>query len=214
MQRRAWSNYRSSAKALPSIDKKKKNENCRPRSDISGVSFSFAPWPARVHCEKRVQIMVVRSRGRFASAGVLVLTLAGCGGTPVAPNIDTPGISNPELALQKSMGEAAREMTRIGAMQPSVAIASQPSVVAGELERVVSMQWTGPLDGAVKRLGETVGYSTAISGTVLQAGVNVAVDPAPRRVYDILHGLGDQAGDAATVRVDQQHQVLEVIYHG
>jgi defect-in-organelle-trafficking protein DotD len=141
--------------------------------------------------------LFVRSRGIFASAGVLVLALAGCGVTPVAPNIDTPGISNPELALQKSMGEAAREMTRIGAMQPSVAIASQPSVVAGELERVVSMQWTGPLDGAVKRLGETVGYSTAISGTVLQAGVNVAVDPAPRRVYDILHGLGDQAGDVS-----------------
>ena len=44
--------------------------------------------------------------------------------------------------------------------------------------------------------------------------MNVAIDPAPRRVYDILHGLGDQAGDAATVRVDQQHQLLEVIYHG
>jgi hypothetical protein len=42
----------------------------------------------------------------------------------------------------------------------------------------------------------------------------VIVDPTPVRVYDILHGLGDQAGDAATVRVDQQHQLLEVIYHG
>jgi defect in organelle trafficking protein DotD len=155
--------------------------------------------------------MVVRSRGRFASAGVLVLTLAGCGGTPVAPNVDTPGISNPEVALQKSMDATAREMTRIVAMQPS---ASRPAVVAGELERGVSMQWNGPLDGAVKRLGETISYSTAITGAVPQAGVNVAVDPAPRRVYDILHGLGDQAGDVATVRVDQQHQVLEVIYHG
>jgi defect-in-organelle-trafficking protein DotD len=112
------------------------------------------------------------------------------------------------------MDETAREMTRIGAMQPSAAVASQPTVVAGELDRVVSMQWNGPLDGAVKRLGETIGYSTTIAGTVPQGSVNVAIDSAPRRVYDILHGLGDQAGDAATVRVDQQHQVLEVIYHG
>ena len=37
--------------------------------------------------------MVVRSRERFASAGVLALALAGCGLTPVAPNVDTPGIS-------------------------------------------------------------------------------------------------------------------------
>jgi DotD protein len=158
--------------------------------------------------------MVVRSRERFATAGVLALSLAGCGVTPVALNVDTPGISNPEVALQKSMDETAREMTRIGAMQPSTAVASQPAVVAGELDRTVSMQWSGPLDGAVKRLGETIGYSTAITDTMPHARVNVAVDPAPRRVYDILHSLGDQAGDAATVRVDQPHQLLEVIYHG
>jgi defect-in-organelle-trafficking protein DotD len=89
------------------------------------------------------------------------------------------------------MDETAREMTRIGAMQPSAAVASQAVVVAGELDRVVSMQWNGPLDGAVKRLGETIGYGTTITGTVPQAGVNVAVDPAPRRVYDILHDFGD-----------------------
>ena len=75
-------------------------------------------------------------------------------------------------------------------------------------------QWNGALDGAVRRLGETIGYRTAVTGKAPQAGVNVVVDPAPRRVYDILHGLGDQAGDAATVRVDEQHQLLEVIYHG
>jgi defect in organelle trafficking protein DotD len=158
--------------------------------------------------------MVVRLRARFAGAGVVAIALGGCGMTTVAPNVDTPGISNPEVALQKSMDDTAREMTRIGAMQPSAATASRPTVVAGELERVVSMQWSGPLDGAVKRLGETIGYSTTITGTVPQAGVNVTVDPTPARVYDILHGLGDQAGDAATVRVDQQHQKLEVIYRG
>jgi hypothetical protein len=158
--------------------------------------------------------MVVRSRERFASAGVLALALAGCGLTPVAPNVDTPGISNPEVALQKSMNETAREMTRIGAVQPRASVASLPAVVAGKLDRVVSMQWNGSLDDPVKRLGETIGYGTAITGTVPEAGVNVAVNPAPRRVYDILRDLGERAGDAATVRVDQQHQLLEVIYHG
>ncbi len=151
---------------------------------------------------------------QFGGAGLIVLALAGCGVTPVAPTVDTPGMSNPEVALQKSMDETAREMTRIGAMRPSAAMASKPAVVASELDRVVSMQWNGTLDGAVKRLGETIGYRTAVTGRAPQAGVNVAVDPAPRRVYDILHALGDQAGDAATVRVDQKHQVLEVIYHG
>ena len=142
------------------------------------------------------------------------LLLAGCGVTPVAPNVDTPGMPNAEVALQKSMDDTAREMARIGAIEPSAAGASKPTVVAGELDRVVSMQWNGALDGAIRRLAEMIGYRTAITGKAAQAGVNVTVDPAPRRVYDILHGLGDQAGDAATVRVDEQHQLLEVIYHG
>ena len=104
-------------------------------------------------------------------------------------------------------------MARIGAMQPAAAVASQPTVVPGELERVVAMSWNGALDGAVKKLADTIGYRAAVSGNASRA-VNVVVDPAPQRVYDILHGLGDQAGDAATVRVDAQHQLLEVIYHG
>jgi DotD protein len=158
--------------------------------------------------------MILSSKARLAGAGLVALSIAGCGVTPVAPDVDTPGMPNAEVALQKSMDDTAREMARIGAIEPSAAIASKPTVVAGELDRVVSMQWNGALDGAVRRLGEAIGYRTAVTGNAPQAGVNVTIDPAPRRVYDILRGLGDQAGDAATVRVDEQHQLLEVIYHG
>ncbi|HEY1783153.1 MAG TPA: DotD/TraH family lipoprotein [Roseiarcus sp.] len=160
-----------------------------------------------------------RSFGSMCGAANLIglstaLALAGCGVTPVAPTVDTPGMPNAEVALQKSMDETSRELARIGAMRPSAASASQPTAVAGELERVVSMSWNGALDGAVRKLAETIGYRVAVTGNAPQGGVNVAVDASPRRVYDILHGLGDQAGEAATVRVDQQHQLIEVIYHG
>jgi hypothetical protein len=158
--------------------------------------------------------MIHHRKARLAGAGLFALSLAGCGVTPIASSVDTPGMPNAEIALQKSMDDTAREMTRIGAMQPSAVVASKPTVVARELDRVVSMQWSGPLDGAVRRLGETIGYRTAVTGSAPRAGVNVAVDSSPRRVYDILHTLGDQVGDVATVRVDQQHQLIEVIYHG
>jgi hypothetical protein len=120
---------------------------------------------------------------------------------------------NAEVALQKSMDETTSELARIGAMQPGAAVASQPTVVPSELERVVALSWNGGLDGAVRKLADTIGYRVVVSGNGSQA-VNVVVDPAPKRVYDILHGLGDQAGDFATVRVDAQHQLLEVIYRG
>jgi len=65
----------------------------------------------------------------------------------------------------------------------------------------------------VRKLADTIGYRAAVTGNAPRA-VDVVVNPTPERVYDILHSLGDQAGDAATVRVDPQHQLLEVIYHG
>jgi hypothetical protein len=158
--------------------------------------------------------MVRRSRAPLLAASLIACALAGCGSvTPVAPNVDTPGMPNAEVALQKSMDETAGELARIGAMQPTTAVASKPAVVPGELERVVAMSWNGGLNGAVRKLADTVGYRVVVSGNGSQA-VNVVVDPTPQRAYDILHGLGDQAGDAATVRVDAQHQLLEVIYHG
>ena len=155
-----------------------------------------------------------RSRAPFLLASLIACGLAGCSSvTPIATNVDTPGMPNAEVALQKSMDETSTELTRIGAMQPAAAVASKPTVVPGELERVVAMSWNGGLDGAVRKLADTIGYRAAVSGNASQA-VNVVVDPAPQRVYDILHGLGDQAGAFATVRVDAQHQLLEVIYHG
>ena len=155
-----------------------------------------------------------RSRARFLFASLIACGLAGCSRvTSIATNVDAPGMPNAEVALQKSMDETSTELTRIGAMQPAAAVASKPAVVPGELERVVAMSWNGGLDGAVRKLADTIGYRTAVSGNASQA-VNVVVDPAPQRVYDILHGLGDQAGAVATVRVDAQHQLLEVIYHG
>ncbi len=188
--------------------------HCHTDKKNFNVPFSFAPWAARLPLREGSLTMILRSKARLACAGLVALSLAGCGVTPIAPNVDTPGMPNAEVALQKSLDDTAREMARIGAIEPSAAVASKPTVVAGELDRVVSMQWNGALDGAVRRLGETIGYRTAVTGKAPQAGVNVVVDPAPRRVYDILHGLGDEAGDAATVRVDEQHQLLEVIYHG
>jgi DotD protein len=157
--------------------------------------------------------MILSPKARLAAAGLIAFSLGGCGVTAVAPNVDTPGMPNAEVALQKSMDETAREMARIGAMQPAAAVASQPTIVPGELERVVAMSWNGALDGAVRKLADTVGYRVLVSGNGSQA-INVVVNPTPQRVYDILHGLGDQAGDLATVRVDAQHQLLEVIYHG
>ena len=158
---------------------------------------------------------MIRNLRSSLVGSLMALMLSGCSTlVPIAADVDGPGMRNPEVALQKSLDETSHELTRIGAIEPMRAVAAKPQIVAGELDRVVSLQWNGPLDGAVKRLAETIRYRTAISGSAPKGDVNVTVDPVPRRVYDILQALGDEVGAQATVRVDQQHQLIEVIYHG
>jgi hypothetical protein len=114
--------------------------------------------------------MVRRSRAPLLAASLIACGLAGCSSvTPVATNVDTPGMPNAEVALQKSMDETAGELARIGAVQPVAAVASKPTIVPGELERVVAMSWNGALDGAVKKLADTIGYRAAVSGNAPRA---------------------------------------------
>ena len=69
-----------------------------------------------------------RSRAPFLLASLIACGLAGCSSvTPIATNVDTPGMPNAEVALQKSMDETSTELTRIGAMQPAAAVASKPA---------------------------------------------------------------------------------------
>ena len=112
--------------------------------------------------------MIFSAKVGFAgAAGLIACWVAGCSSvTPIATNVDTPGMPNAEVALQKSMDETASELARIGAMQPAAAVASKPTVIPGELERVVAMSWNGGLDGAVRKLAgvrsATVSSSAAV----------------------------------------------------
>ncbi|VTZ28021.1 Defect in organelle trafficking protein DotD [Methylocella tundrae] len=159
-----------------------------------------------------------RRSGSFAfamSAGVMLAgaMLAGCASVDVPTTVDVTGMPNAEIALQKSMSEVDAEMDRIGRMQPRSVSAGMPTVVPGELDRIVSFEWNGPLDGAVEALAKTIGYRVAISAPPGAQPLVIGVRKAPQRVYDILEQIGDDAGSQATVRVDPQHQTVEVIHH-
>lgn len=156
----------------------------------------------------------MRRRVSFLCAGLAALSLAGCAATPIPTTVNMPGMPNAEIALQESMADVGREMERIGKMGPEAAASVNPVVVPAELDREVSFQWDGPLDDAVRELAKTVGYRVIVRGPMTVARVRISVDPAPRRVYDILQMLGDEAGSTATVHVDPQHQRVEVVYHG
>jgi len=139
--------------------------------------------------------------------------LAGCASVEIPTTVDVTGMPNAELALQKSMTEVDAEMGRIGQWQPRVATVLPPDIVPGELDRLVSFEWSGPLDGAIESLAKSIGYTVAIRAPPNAQFIMIAVSKGPRRVYDILHQIGEDAGSQATVSVDPQHHKVEVIHH-
>jgi defect-in-organelle-trafficking protein DotD len=86
-------------------------------------------------------------------------------------------------------------------------------VVPAELDKVVSFEWNGPLDGAVEKLGKTIGYRVSVVRPWHGASLPVVIPAGPRRVYDLFEEIGHAAGARATVKLDPQQQTVEVIYH-
>ena len=91
---------------------------------------------------------------------------AGCGAArrlrechPVPTTVATPGMPNPEEALR---AEHAARRRRDGRARPDDAeVCRRPigPVIPEDLQRIVSFKWNGPLDQAVAKLAQTIGYT-------------------------------------------------------
>jgi defect-in-organelle-trafficking protein DotD len=150
-----------------------------------------------------------------AIANVLGLTfLAGCASPYDVPTtVATSGMANPELALQVSMREVDSELGRIGKLRPKPVSDEDGVVVPGELNKVLSFSWSGSLDEGVEKLAHSIGYTVSISAPPNPQSLTLGLSTGPLRAYDIFRQIGDQAGDRATVTVDPQQHLVEVIHH-
>ncbi|MBN9560468.1 MAG: DotD/TraH family lipoprotein [Alphaproteobacteria bacterium] len=141
------------------------------------------------------------------------LLLTGCAGTiPVPTNVATPGMPNPEQALQQSMRHVDAEMAELGQLSPSVGRFSGP-VVPDDLQRTVSFNWNGPLDKGVAELAASIGYTFHTVGPSDQKPLAVAITLSSVPVYQVFQALGAEAGTRATVQLDPLHHQVQVIHH-
>lgn len=104
---------------------------------------------------------------------------------------------------------------------PSPAMASAvPATVAplplpvlpAELDKRFAFTWNGPLDGAVSKLGERIGYQVTVSGPPGSRPLQIVVDVSGTAV-DVLRAVGNEAGTSATVSVDPIHHQIAVLHH-
>jgi defect in organelle trafficking protein DotD len=148
----------------------------------------------------------------ISGLGILAL-LAGCAGvTPVPPDVATTGMPNSELALQKSMSDVHAAMAELSGLGVAPA-SSQPPVVAAELDRPVSLNWSGTLDAGVKTIADRIGYRMTVTAPQPCQPLVVAVNVTNVTALAAFQALGGAAGTAATVVVDQQHHLVEVDHH-
>jgi defect in organelle trafficking protein DotD len=144
---------------------------------------------------------------------IAALLTAGCAGiTPVATTVATPGMPNPEEALRQSMQHVDAEMAELGRLSPTVARVVLP-MMPEDLQRIVSFEWSGPLDQAVAKIAASVGYTFYTTAPANPQPVDVAIRMSTVPVYQIFQTLGAEAGTRATVQVDPLHHQIQVIHH-
>ena len=144
-------------------------------------------------------------------SGLAAILLAGCANPPqVDPNVDTSGMPNTEVALQRSLDRVDRTMGQLGQFGPGTTL--RP-VTAPELQRPVSLAWSGPIDQGVKALADRIGYQVAITAPANPAPIQVAVNMTDVPILDLFEAMGTAAGTSATVVVDPDHHRVEVQHH-
>jgi defect-in-organelle-trafficking protein DotD len=146
---------------------------------------------------------------------LIPVTLAACATPvqPVATLVVTPGMPNPEIAMQTTMQNVHSEMAELNNIQPPAPAPAPTPVMPADLNRVVSFSWNGSLDQAVAKLALSIGYTFYVSAPQNAVPMDVSIEVNALPVYDILQMLGNDAGNRATVEVDPLNHQVEVVYH-
>ena len=150
----------------------------------------------------------------LAATLAAALALAGCA-TPTIPvptTVATPGMPNPEKALRLSIQHVDAEMAELGGLSPKLETSSTP-VIPEDLQRIVSFDWSGPLDQGVAKLAASIGYTFYTSGPPNLKPLLVSIEIYSVPVYRVFQSLGEEAGASATVLVDPQNHQVQVIHH-
>ena len=143
------------------------------------------------------------------TVGLLGL-LAGCATPQIPPDVDTSGMPSTEVALQRSLDRTDAAMGKLGQFGPGTYL--RP-VMQAELERLVSLAWSGPIDQGVKALADRIGYRFYSTGPHT-VPIAVAINLTDVPILDLFRAMGDAAGTSATVVVDPDHHQVEVQHHG
>lgn len=136
--------------------------------------------------------------------------LAACASAPtVAPD---PTVQELDHAAQK----VVRLLTTIAASErsatPTPPVHAIPTT--GVLATPVSLQWYGPMTGAVRAVAVLIGYRFEQTGAPPATPILVAVNRQSAPAYAVLETIGWQAGARADVIVRPDAHLVKIVYVG
>ncbi len=130
-------------------------------------------------------------------------------------DINQPDAAAVRLAqVAESIQKHANDLADIEAAKYGNPIKSVDTTHAPELEKIVSLgdDWRGPADKLINRLAALAGYQTRYIGQKPAGDVIVNIDTNFRRIVDMLHDTGSQAGKRATIVVKARTKMILVEY--
>lgn len=143
----------------------------------------------------------------------------------VAPVAVAPGQAVVTVPRTPIASASAVTVAPVTATPPAIAPLGSPlvlafppsprsgAVVPEELQRPIGFAWNGPLDDGVRKVAAEVGYRVEVSGPPQPQPLAITVPNVTTTLIGALTTLGNQAGTAATVRVDPINRRIEVIHH-
>lgn len=120
-----------------------------------------------------------------------------------------------ELRLAEAAEDAARALDTLARIErvrtPPPPMDSAPDAPP-ELQRLVSIDWTGPIEPLAARIAERAGYAFSTVGAAPSIPLIVRLAVEQRTVIDLLRSLSLQLGNRASIVLDANRRVVELRY--
>jgi defect-in-organelle-trafficking protein DotD len=147
-------------------------------------------------------------------AAVLLGAVTGC----TQYKVDQQLVAEPDpvaLRLSSAVDKATAALQTLASVEqarnPGVSLQMPPTAPV-ELRRIVSVDWTGPIEPIAKSMADRAGYQMHVNGQRPPTPIIISLVAREKSVVEVLRDIGLQAGQHADVVVDPEHRLVEVNY--
>ena len=120
-----------------------------------------------------------------------------------------------DVMIADAADRAARALETLADIEntrtPVKSIATVPDAPR-ELQRAVTLEWTGPAEPLIQELSRKAGYNYGVVGNQPALPILVNVKATNKPLINVLRDIGMQMGARADLKIDGHVRIMEVHY--